>query len=526
MRILHLEDDSSDALIIARTLRRVAPDVDIVHVSSADEFRRAVEAGNQDAAIVDNGVPGFNARAALAYAHEQRPDLPVIVCSGAASNGEIIDYISAGAADFVLKDALWQFNSVLPRVVEAAQQHARLEQLQHHQRAMHQLIDVVQQLSLARDLDSVMKIVRHAARELTGADGATFVLRDHDKCFYADEEAISPLWKGQRFPLQACISGWAMLNKQSVAIEDIYADARIPADAYRPTFVKSLAMVPIRTHEPIGAIGNYWAQRHQPTAEELELLQSLANTTAVAIENVQLYAELEQRVAQRTQELEQANRELEAFSYAVSHDLRAPLRSVSGQLQIIVEDFMPQLPEAVSNRIEQARLQAQRMNLLINDLLRLSQLNQAPLNLEPINLSDVVNTALARLHNEEPERTICNRIEPDLQAVADFGLIAAAIENLVGNAWKYSRHREEIYIEFGRTPDGTYFLKDHGAGFNMEYAAKLFQPFQRLHSTSEFPGTGVGLATVRRIIERHGGTIRAEAQPNVGATFYFTLPAR
>lgn len=170
--------------------------------------------------------------------------------------------------------------------------------------AMEELVEVVQLLSLARDLDTVMEIVRHAARKLTGADGATFVLRDNGKCFYAEEDAISPLWKGQRFPMSACISGWAMLNRQPAVIEDIYADPRIPADAYRPTFVRSLAMVPIRTLDPVGAIGNYWATQHLPSPEQVKVLQALADITAVTMENVQVYEELEQRVQQRTSELQ------------------------------------------------------------------------------------------------------------------------------------------------------------------------------------------------------------------------------
>jgi len=170
--------------------------------------------------------------------------------------------------------------------------------------AMERLIEVVQLLSLARDLPAIMDIVRHAARELTGADGATFVLRDDGKCFYAEEDAISPLWKGQRFPMSACISGWAMLNRQPAVIEDIYADPRIPADAYRPTFVRSLVMVPIRTIDPVGAIGNYWATQRLPSPEQVKILQALADTTAVAMENVRVYEELEQRVQQRTSELQ------------------------------------------------------------------------------------------------------------------------------------------------------------------------------------------------------------------------------
>jgi diguanylate cyclase (GGDEF)-like protein len=174
------------------------------------------------------------------------------------------------------------------------------------------LIQAVQELSMARSLDAVAEVVRHAARELVGADGATFVLRDGEQCFYKDENAISPLWKGQRFPLQACISGWAMLNREATVIEDIYLDARIPHAAYRPTFVKSLVMVPIRTLEPIGAIGTYWASQHRATAAQVEMLQALADATSVALENVQVYAELERRVAERTAQLAEANKRLRA----------------------------------------------------------------------------------------------------------------------------------------------------------------------------------------------------------------------
>jgi PAS domain S-box-containing protein len=157
------------------------------------------------------------------------------------------------------------------------------------------LVEVVQRLSLARSQDEIQQIVRRAARLLTGADGATWILRDGDFCVYADEDAISPLWKGQRFPLDACVSGWVMLNRRPAVIPDIYADPRVPHEAYRPTFVKSLAMVPIRTADPVGAIGNYWAGQHHATDEEVQLLQALADSTAVALENVQALGELERQ---------------------------------------------------------------------------------------------------------------------------------------------------------------------------------------------------------------------------------------
>jgi serine/threonine protein kinase len=174
------------------------------------------------------------------------------------------------------------------------------------------LIEVIQRLSLARDLPSVQDIVRRAARRLTGADGATFVLRDGDRCFYADEDAIAPLWKGERFPMSACISGWSMLHRRPAVIDDIYADDRIPHDAYRRTFVKSLVMVPIRTLDPLGAIGNYRSAPHHATEAEVQLLQALADTTAVALENVRVFTELEERVKARTAELEETNRRLES----------------------------------------------------------------------------------------------------------------------------------------------------------------------------------------------------------------------
>lgn len=152
--------------------------------------------------------------------------------------------------------------------------------------ALESLVGVVQELSAARHLSAVMDIVRHAARELTGADGATFVLRDGDQCHYVEEDAIEPLWKGSRFPMRICISGWVMMNRAPVVIENIFADPRIPIDAYRPTFVRSLAMVPIRADDPVGAIGNYWAHPYRALPGQMRILQMLADATAQTMGNL------------------------------------------------------------------------------------------------------------------------------------------------------------------------------------------------------------------------------------------------
>lgn len=392
--------------------------------------------------------------------------------------------------------------------------------------AQARLIEAVQELSLARSIPAIQQIVRSAAREIAHADGATFVLREGDQCHYVDEDAISPLWKGQRFPLSACISGWAMLHQQHAIIPDIYADPRIPADAYRPTFVKSLVMVPIRSQAPIGAIGAYWASHHAATDEEAALLQALANTTAVAFENVRVYSELEQRVAQRTEQLELLNHELESFSYSVSHDLRAPLRAVSGYSELLDRELDGQAPGKSTHYLGEIRSAVTHMDQLIQDLLELSRVARKPVHREETDLAEIARQTISRLQQNDPARQVQVAIPARLPASCDASLLAVVLENLLANAWKFSGKTSAARIEVGaiERTDGatTYFVRDNGAGFNPRYADKLFSPFQRLHSAQEFPGTGIGLATVQRIIGRHGGRVWAEAEVGKGATFFFT----
>lgn len=172
------------------------------------------------------------------------------------------------------------------------------------------LVSVIQDLSMAKTSEQVRDIVRHAARDLVDADGATFVLRDNGHCFYVDEDAISPLWKGSRFPMDICISGWAMIHRESVVIPNVFRDDRIPHDVYRKTFVTGMAMVPIRLQDPVGAIGVYWADERTASDEEMQLLQALADTTAVALEALETLADLERRVSERTRALDEANMQL------------------------------------------------------------------------------------------------------------------------------------------------------------------------------------------------------------------------
>lgn len=529
-RILHLEDDASDALLTRRVLERAGIAASITVAGDADDYARALAGEDFDLILSDNCIHGFGSLGALQAARIRSPGIPFICVSGAWENKDIDALLAAGATCCVQKSR----PAVLIAAVNQALEHQRLRKetarLTCRQAASNRLVAAVQELSLARSIDAIREIVRRTARALTGADGATFVLREGDQCHYVDEDAISPLWKGARFPLSQCISGWVMLNRQPAAIGDIYADPRIPADAYRPTFVKSLVMVPIRAADPIGAIGNYWAAHHNAEPHEIELLQALANTTAVAMENVRVYEKLEQRIRERTRQLEAANRDLESFSFSVSHDLRSPLHNIGVFAELLSDSQTPPTESEHREYLDHIRSQTGRMTHLIEDFLRLARLGRTELKPEPVDLVAIALEILPQLRTTWPNRKVTFVHPPALPASGDRGLLGIVMENLLSNAWKYTGRREsDCRVELGRcaterSPQ-TFFVRDNGAGFDPQYAGKLFAPFQRLHTPKEFPGSGVGLATVHRIIIRHGGQIWAESSPGQGATFYFTLAA-
>lgn len=222
-------------------------------------------------------------------------------------------------------------------------------------------------------------------------------------------------------------------------------------------------------------------------------------------------------------ELETVNREIEAFSYSVSHDLRAPLRSMDGFSQALIEDYADKLDAHGMDYLRRIRQGSQTMSLLIDDMLKLSRVTQAEIHYDKVNLSELVKSVADRLKASQPERQVELKIAPEITTRGDFALLRIALQNLLENAWKFTSGCPQAEIEFGSTETTTFFIKDNGAGFDMAYADKLFTPFQRLHSDREYPGNGIGLAIVERIIRRHGGRIWGESKINQGTTFYFTL---
>lgn len=388
--------------------------------------------------------------------------------------------------------------------------------------AMEELVGVVKQLSHARDLESVMRIVRKAARELTGADGATFVLRDDDKCYYADEDAITPLWKGQRFPMSACISGWVMLNGKPAVIEDIYNDPRIPADAYRPTFVKSLAMVPIRTEAPVGAIGNYWAQRHQPRNEEVAILQALADVTSVAIENAQLYTELQGKV----RALQESNYELSRFAWVASHDLQEPLRTIVTRVELLSQRYHNQLDDRAQDYVHTAAEGARRLQQLVQDLLVHASAEKVE-NFHIVALAQVLREVRQDMHTLIVESNAEIFVDNLPQVQGNPALLGQLFQNLLGNAIKFRKAGTKPHIHIGCREEGAEWhitVEDNGIGIDPAYRERVFGLFQRLHTQDVYPGSGIGLATCRKIVELHSGRIWVEAAPAGGSAFHILLP--
>lgn len=390
------------------------------------------------------------------------------------------------------------------------------------------LIESVKQLAAAQTIENVQQIVTDAGRKLVNSDGSAIVFMDDGECYYAYENTLEPLWQGNRFPAEECISGWVMMNQQPAIIDDVYSDPRIPVEIYKPTYVKSLVMVPVTGIEVIGAIGNYFKNRYLPTETELKLLQTLADAAATAIGNIRLYNELEERVNQRTRQLQAVNKELETFTYSVSHDLKAPLRGIDGYSKLLIDLYGSVLNDEAKHFVGIIRNSTLQMNRLIDDLLSYSRLERSHLRKEKIDFTNFLQSILNTYRKELEEAGIVveTRI-PDIELVADSTGLSVILRNFTENAIKFSKNNPAPKIQIVLSDNEESWIisvKDNGIGFDMKYHSRIFEIFQRLHRAEDFPGTGIGLALVSKAIGRMGGKTWANSAPNEGATFFVEIP--
>lgn len=395
-----------------------------------------------------------------------------------------------------------------------------------------QLLLAARELALSRDLEAIMTIAKTTARELTGADGVTFVLRDGHSCHYADEDAIAPLWKGKRFPLDACISGWVMRRGEPVAIADVFDDPRVPHDAYRPTFVKSLAMVPVRTPDPVAAIGAYWAEIHHATSAELYALQTLADSAALALSNVLLYQELRravehQRIAREAAEA--AVTAKDSFLAVVAHELRQPLAAATTSMSVLRSNPSAAIRARMQTLIDR---QLVRMTRLVEDLLDASRIirGEIDLRMREYDVREILDVAVesVRPFMDARKHHLITRLPTTAVTIeADAARLEQVFVNLLQNAARYTPEGGDISVSLTATGDRVRVsVKDTGEGIERDRLSDIFGLFTRA-STGGESGFGIGLAVARNLVTGHGGSIAAHsAGPGQGSTFTVELPRR
>ncbi len=385
------------------------------------------------------------------------------------------------------------------------------------------LIKTIQKLSVAPSLEKIMALLNSEARALVGADGASFVIREGGFCFYADEDAIGPLWKGKRFPIETCVSGWAMAHKQVVVIEDIFTDPRVPVDLYEPTFARSLVMTPIGIENPLGALGIYWAKPYRATEEQLELLMALANSTSVALNNLTLIQELEREKLK----LENTNRELQRIAWATSHHLQEPLRHLSMYFQLLDRQCKTKLNSQESSYIDQGIKEVAKLQNLSQSVLAFSRLEEKPLKLASLSSESLL------LEVKEDLRLIISETNTEIETAplpeitADKVLLKKVFTVLLLNAIQFKSSEKNPRVSVTSKSEGPeiiFCIEDKGVGIGSEYHEKIFQLFSKTQPGVQEAESGMGLAFAKKIIELHHGRLWVESAPSQGSRFFFSLP--
>ncbi len=441
-----------------------------------------------------------------------------------------------------VRDASGRTTHIIGTMQDITERHQADAERQRSLTQLSSLADAARKVNSVLTIDELLQIITDIARELVDAHVAVGVLKSVDErtvglCKTAHSEKYTRVAPGPLLTEYTGVRGNPESSPQVV---------RIPRSSQPPEAVPAgtewqgngciAVALTTASGRGIGVLCVADKQTGDFAQNDDRVLVQLADLAAVGLENARLYAELEARVRKRTQELQDSNRELEAFSYSVSHDLRGPLRAIAGFTGLLRDRHYDTIDADGRRCIDRVLAGTQRMSNLIDDLLELGRVTRVEIRRRRVDLSDYARAILARLREGSPERAVSIVIEPGLAVEGDPGLLEIALENLLDNAWKFTAGRPVAAIRFGTVrqagdvqgdvqgdSERIFFVQDNGVGFDPRYAANLFGVFQRLHAATEFPGTGVGLATVQRIVQRHGGRIWADAGVDRGATIYFTI---
>jgi PAS domain S-box-containing protein len=503
--ILLVEDSPGDAHLIQGLLRKAKlQGFDIERVGDLAGALQRLVACNFDAVLLDLSLPDSAGMETFVRVQAEAPDVPIVILTGLDDEDTAVRTVGAGAQDYLVKGQVQR-----PLLVRALQHAIERKEVQRSAIEQFKLAETFFNHSVSclviLDRDYNFVRVNEAYARACRRDITEFAGRNHFDMYPSDTKLIFDEVVRTKRPFETLTRAFVF-----------------PEQPERGVTYWDWTLVPILDHQ--GEV-EYLVFSLNEVTERKRAEEALRKSEDAART---LNAELEQHVRERTAQLEAVNTELEAFSYSVSHDLRAPLRAIDGFSKMLLDRYAERLEGQGQHYLHRVREGAQRMDELINDLLTLSRLTRAEIHWESVDLTALTRAIVAQLQAAQPERRVECVITDGVVAQGDPGLIRVALENLLGNAWKYTNKHATARIEFGITQENgqrIYLVRDDGAGFDMAYVDKLFGAFQRLHGAEDFEGTGIGLATVQRIIRRHGGRVWAEGAVEGGATFYFTIPA-